>query len=348
VGFNDAWKYTAAIEEEEEGWQTGTLEQRKSILATIRAKDASKGRELLQQVWSQENAATRTELIQQLAIGLSETDLPWLEEQMNDKSIKVKEAVIELLKKIPSSSIVQLYWRLLKPSIEVRTEKKLLGFSNKTVLDISPIKEVDDFIFKTGIEKVSSEKNVSDQEFLLYQLLMSVPPSFLEQHTGLEKSEFLAAFQLAKNGAYQLPALAQAAIQIQETDWLKAILAQDHTRFYPQALSLLPQAEGEAYALQHSDKEDNLPDIIEQLIERGGEWGLDVTKAIFLFTANNPYQYNRPFYSGIVEQIPVSIIKELEQMAPQQEYLRMMWNSLSEYITKLLTLKSETQKAFNE
>ncbi|HYH15333.1 MAG TPA: DUF5691 domain-containing protein, partial [Flavisolibacter sp.] len=344
VAFNEAWKYTA-VQEEEELWQTGTLEQRKTVLATVRTEDPAKGLLLLQQVWSSENAATRAELVQQLETRLSHEDLPWLEEQLQEKSTKVKAVIIDLMKRIPSSSIVQLYWRLLQPSIEVRTEKKLLGLTSKTVIELTPIKEVDETIFKTGLEKVSSEKKVSDDVFLLYQLIMSVPPSFLEAHTGLEKAALLKALQQEE---VWLPALAQGAIQFKEVDWLRVIIAQDSTRFYADALSLLPQAEAEAYALQHSDNVDHLPDIIQQLIEREAEWGLEITRSIFRFTADNPYQYSRSFYNGIVHLIPVAIASELEQMAPEQSYTKSMWNSLSEYITRLLTLKSETRKAFNE
>jgi hypothetical protein len=345
--FNDAWKYTAASDENEL-WQTGTLEQRKKILAEVRSQDPAKGLELLQQVWAVENAAARTELVKQLVVGLDEEDRPWLETQLQDKSTKVKDEVMALLKRLPSSSIVQHYWQLLQPVIELRKEKALLGLSQKMVLEITPVKEVDETVFKTGIEKVSSEKKVKDDDFILYQLLMAVPPSFLEAHTGLGKADIINALLNSKKGKFFLPALAQGAIQFGDVDWLRAIIAQDPAHFFAEALSLLPQQEAEAYALKHSEVEEHLADIIDQLSNREQEWGADITKAVFSYTATNPYQYNRSFYNGIVHLLPVSIRMELEAFAPPESYYKSLWNNISEYITKLVTLKEETKKAFND
>jgi Family of unknown function (DUF5691) len=347
AAFNEGWKYTAPVDEEAL-WQTGTLDQRKKYLAAIRAQDPAKGRELLQQTWAAENAATRTELIQQLAIGLAEEDGSWLEAQLQEKSVKVKEEAMALLKQLPSSSIVQRYWQLLAPAIEVKMEKVLLGLSSKTVVEIAPVKEVDEGIYKTGIEKVSSEKKVSDAQFLLYQLIMAVPPSFFETHTGLEKAELLKAWLQSRQGKYLLPALLQGAIQFGEVDWLRAIIAQDSAHFFPEALSLLPASEAEAYALQHSEVEDHMSGIIEQLTSSEQEWSMELTRAIFRFTAKSPYQYSKTFYNNIIHVLPVSIINELETFAPPEDYYKTLWKTQSDYITQLATLKAETIRAFNE
>ncbi|HVG16137.1 MAG TPA: DUF5691 domain-containing protein, partial [Chitinophagaceae bacterium] len=85
--FNEAWKY---VQEpgEEDVWQTGTLVQRKSLLAKIREIDAAKGRQMLEQVWAQENAASKTEFVQQLYVNANADDVPWLETVLIDKSVK--------------------------------------------------------------------------------------------------------------------------------------------------------------------------------------------------------------------------------------------------------------------
>src|SRR5687768_2881713 len=89
--FNEDWNWTVTTNEEEL-WQTGTLDQRKKILAQIGNTDPAKGRELLQQVWHQENASSKTELVQQLANNAGADDLDWLEELLkNEKSNKVKD-----------------------------------------------------------------------------------------------------------------------------------------------------------------------------------------------------------------------------------------------------------------
>lgn len=344
--FNHEWKYVDTSTDEEL-WQTGVLEQRKNILAELRKTDSAKARELLQQTWTQENAATKTELVQQLQVNANEVDLPFLEEILNEKSVKVKEAALQILKAIPSSSIVQSYWKTLVSSIELKKERTLLGLSSKTILNFIPVKEIDESIYKTGIEKLSSDKKILDQDYLLYQLISSIPPYFLEQHTGLPKEQVLKAIHYSDKGKYFISAITRSAIRFRDVDWLKAVIALQENVFYPEAVMVLPQKEAEQYSLQHFDGDNAYP-IINALGDFEKEWGLELTKTILKFTAKNPYQYHKGFYNGIVHLLPVPVVGELGKCTPQEEHLKTMWSNLSEYITHLLTLKLQTSKAFKE
>jgi hypothetical protein len=344
--FNSEWKYVDTSTDEEL-WQTGVLEQRKNILAELRKTNPVKARELLQQTWVQENAAAKTELLQQLQVNANENDLPFLQEILNEKSVKVKEAALQILKTIPSSSIVQLYWKVLASSIELKKERTLLGLSSKIVLNFTPVKEVDEAIYKTGIEKLSSDKKVLDQDYLLYQLLSSIPPCFLKQHLGLPKEEVLKAIQNSSNGKYFISAITRSAIRFRDIDWLRTALPLQENMFYPEAVMVLPQKEAEQYSLKHFDGDNAYP-IINALGNFQQEWSVESTKVIFKFTAKNPYQYHKGFYNQIVHLLPVQVVGELEKCTSQEENLRTMWSNLSEYITHLLTLKLQTIKAFNE
>lgn len=344
--FNPGWKYVDTSTDEEL-WQTGALEQRKNILAETRTSDPEKARELLKQTWPQENATSKTELLQQIRVNASEKDLSFLEEALNEKSVKVKEAAIDILKLIPESSVVQLYWKHLQPSIELKKEKTLLGFSSKTVIQFLPVNEPDEFIYKTGVEKLSNDKNISDDNFLLYQLLAAIPPSYLEQRTGLTKEEVIRSIQNSLNGRYFISALAKAAIQFNDLDWLRSILALQDQPFYADALKVLPQKEAEQYAIENW-QDDNADQVIQTLSGFENEWGQGLAKAILKFTARNPYQYHRGFYNEMVHLLPLSIVEELETCTPQEVHVGTMWGNPSEHITQLLTLKSQTVKAFNE
>lgn len=343
--LNKEWKYHVPVDGEE-GWETGTLDQRKSILAQVREEDPARAREMLQQAWPQENAATRAELVQVLSLKAGAEDLPWLEGLLQEKSVKVRDAVVSVLKLIPSSSIVQLYWRLLSPSIELRKEKTLLGFGSKTVLELQPVKDVDEAIYKTGIEKMSSEKNVSDQNFLLYQLIMAVPPSLFESYTGLEKEALLKAVQQTAQGKNFIPAFGQAAVLFGDTGWLRAVMAADEDHLYIDALSRLPQEEAEKYAVRHLEDDAHAAAIGQRVVQFENEWSLELARAFLKHAAKSPYQYNRAFYNELVHLLPVAIGGELAGYAPKEEYLRGMWSSLSEHITKLISLKQQTVNAF--
>jgi len=346
--FNPAWKYGVIITEDTDVWQVGTLDQRKKFLADLRKSEPAKGRELLKDMWPNENAATKAELLQQLMVNLGEEDLPWLEELKNDKSAKVKEAAVQLLKKIPSSSIVQLYWDILRGSMQLRKEKTMLGLSSKWILEVLPLKEIDENIYTTGIEKMSSEKNVSDQNFVLYQLAMSVPPSFFQQHFNLGMDDILKALDHGSLGKDLLPAFGQAAIQFNELDWLRKAISRNDSKFYAEAFQLLPQQEAEKYAIVQLERDDKAAEIIKHLASWQGEWSSQLAKKVLKYTSKNPYNYQKGFYENVASLLPISITAELESFSPDEAYLKTMWLNISDHITKLISLKRETINAFTE
>lgn len=343
--FNEAWKYAEEVNDDDL-WQTGTLEQRKKLLAKIRKDDPAKGREMLQQVWAQENAAGKTELMQQLSINANSDDVAWLEELLNEKSIKVKEEVLSILKLIPSSSIIQSYWNILQQSIKVTTSKGLLGIGTKTILEVN-LAPIEEAIFKTGIEKLSSDKKTADEVFILYQLMKEVPPQFWEQHFGMEPKDIIKLFAKEEKYGSFIQALGQTAGKFKDLNWMRAVIENNDT-FFEEALAILPQPESEKYALRFFDKDERAVSSLEHLLDYSSEWSTELAKAVLRFTAKSPYQFNKAFYNNIVHLLPIPIAGELEKCTPKEEHFRAMWSNLSGYIIKLLELKLQTLKAFNE
>ena len=344
--FNTAWAFGRP--EEGDAWQTGTLEQRKIFLARTRNEDPAQARTLLQEAWPQENAADRTELVKQLSINAGADDLPWLETLLTDKSAKVKDAVTALLKAIPASSIVQAYWKIVQSAVRLKKERGLLGLTSKEVIDFGTPGSVDEWIYKSGIEKVSSEKNSSDDAFLLYQLMRHIPPAFLETHLGLDRQQIVRLLLQTAEGQQFLSAIGSAAISFGDRAWVRAVIAADGKRFYIDALGSLPQAEAEAYALRFLDTADAAGAIVNRATEFEREWSPEFSSALLAFTSQQPYQYHRSFYSEIIHLLPPAAAHELDRFTPKEEYAKHVWNGVREEIRKLLALKVETRKAFEE
>jgi hypothetical protein len=344
--FNREWKKGETLTEEE-SWQTGTLAQRKALLAGVREQNPARGRELLQQTWAQEPAATRAELLETLLINASEEDLPWLEEVQNEKSVKVKEVALQVLKGIPGSAIVQSYWRILQQSVWVNTAKGILGIGSKTSLEIK-LASVDPAIFKTGIQQLSDKAKTSDEDFILYQLMTAVPPRFWELHFNLDKKKILDLFAKEERTAALAPAFGLAASRFRDIEWLRAVISVDQLRLYGDAFELFPQKEAEQYALAFLDEDLSAAGVLSSIHHFKEEWSLDFTRAILHFTAKNPYQYTRSFYNDMASVLPAAIATELENCSPKEAYLRSMWTNLSDHIIRLLTLKQQTLKAFQE
>lgn len=343
--FNPAWIFSSA-QTDEELWQTGTIEQRKEILKQIRKTDPVKARELVEQTWALEDAATKTSFLEILGENAVADDIPFLEGLLNEKSKKVKEEALKLLKQIPGSTILEQYQEVIRQTVSIKKGKVLLGMGNKTTLDFHLPASIPEEVFKSGIEKLSGQKNISDESFIVYQLVSYIPPFFWKQHLECSAPEVIELFKKSEEGKRMIPALGLAVSRFKEIEWAKFFI-EDEKSFYSDLVPFLEKKERESYLLKFINVNTMTDAVIQLAIKEEEEWGIELTKAIFRHIAKNPYQYNRSFYNQYIHLIPVHIVGELERCTPPEENLRTMWSNTSEYIIKLITLKIQTIKAFN-
>lgn len=341
--FNSAWQY-AEPATDEELWQTGTLDQRKNTLGKIRNTDATKAREWLQQTWQQENAATKQAFLEELATNLSGEDVEWLESLSADKSQKVKDEALRLLKLIPESTIIKKYCEVLRASVLLKKEKALFGLTSKMVLHFNLIADIDEAVFKSGIEKLSSQKNISDEQYIFHQLIAQVPTSFWEDHLALSPKEIIEYFDKSDKGKALVDALALAVGKFKTNSWASYFMERED-KMYLDLVALLPTELKEKYTLKYFDREPAT--FINIILKEQKEWSLALTKKVLTFTAKNHYQYYRNFYNQHIYLIPIQAAGILESCSPTEEYAKNSWVTTSEYINKLLGIKQQINQAFN-
>ncbi|WP_205511646.1 DUF5691 domain-containing protein [Longitalea arenae] len=332
--FNPEWNFSTATTDTEL-WQTGSIEQRKGVLEELRKTDATTAREWVLQTWAQEDAATKVEFLLILANNVNEGDIAFLESLSKEKSKKVRDLALWLLKQIPGSPIVQQYQQVLQKTVTI----------GKKGLQIKLPAGLDESIFKTGIDKLSNSKEFTDEEFIVMQLMQSVPPLFWENRLNSTPDLIIRTMQKDATNKKFLPALVQAVVAFKDQRWATAFM-QNSQVFYIDIIPLLPVKEQEFYSIKFIDQ--FAENIIEHAIKREDTWSIDLTRAIFIHTARSVYQYNRSFYSRYIHCIPVGIVTELEKCAPPEEYLATTWRNTGEYITRLLELKKQTIQSFND
>jgi hypothetical protein len=338
-GFNPNWQFTAA-ETDEERWQTGKPEQRRQVLQQLRSTDPALARQWLQETWAQENANSKAELIKALEVNLSEKDLEWLESLATEKSQKVKEEVLNLLKRLPESSVIQMYWEVVQES--VRLKKGLL----KSTLSVQLPTDINEAIFKTGIERLSgNQNNITDEGFVIYQLMTFIPPHFWETYLKDTPENIIKLFGRDKISEELIKAIGMATGRFKDSAWTKFFL-HDEKKIYYDLLPMLSETERDEYLLTRFE---HMAEAAVNLLikENTSEWKLPIAKAVFKYIAANPYQYNRSFYSRNIHLIPVQMLEELDSFLPAEEYQRNTWRSTSEYVKKLLQLKQRTIQSFS-
>lgn len=233
--------------------------------------------------------------------------------------------------------------QILKQAVSIRKEKLLLGLSSKTSLHFELPSSIDENIFKSEIEKLSSTKEFTDDEFIIYQLIQFTPLTFWEQQLLLSREDIINLFQKDDIKKKFIPALVIAVTQFKDIKWAIALIQYAST-FYLDIIPLLPVQQQEYYSNKFFP--GNEESIIRYALQRETEWSAELTKNIFKHTAKNHYSYNRSFYNQNIHLIPVQIVGELEKCTPAEEYPKAIWSNTSEYIIKLVTLKIKTIKAF--
>lgn len=342
ASFNPEWNF-GSTDTPENIWQTGSLEQRKIVLQQVRETEPAAGLQWLQQTWQQEDAAVRAAFLDILRSTVNEGDIPFLESLVSDKSKKVKEIANELLRSIAASSIVQQYQQVLQQSVSLKKEKVLLGLGSKTSIEFHLL-VTDDRIYKTGIDKLSNNKEHTDDEFILLQLTEYLPPAFWEHHLQANKEQVIQYLQSDNTGKKLIPALVNATVRFKDVHWAKAL--QLHSEiFYIDIIPLLQPGEQDAFCIKFMQQ---FPDnILQHALKFKQEWSPELAFEIFKHTAKNTYQYTKTFYSNCLGLIPQQVLAQLNSINPGQEYYQDHWNNMSAYITKLVQLKQQTLKNFN-
>lgn len=345
--LNPEWDFYTQSTSADVIWTDGTPDERKGVLRDLRLTDPKRSIELLQSTWDKEGANEKAAFLEIMRINLSESDLPWLE-SLKEKAQKVNTLRQELLKLIPTSAIVQQYWNIVKEAVSIKTGKALLGMLNKTVIEVNEKQTFPEGIFKTGIDKLSSNKNISDEQFILIQLISSVSPANWNKHLSETPEHIIELFQKEKKSALYLPALCMAAARFDDKDWIKALL--DHAdsdlidSSIVQLIAALPEMDRDEYAVKYIKRKPN--ELIPTLLEQEKEWSVELAREVLKFTANEVYAYNRTFYKPAAMLIPVQLIAELESFTPSEEGKKVYWKNQSDELARLLDIKKQILQSF--
>ncbi len=341
--FNPAWNFST-LQTPEEIWQTGSLEERKEILEQTLQTDPAKAREWIKQTWPQEDAATKLVLLSLIAPFAGDNDIDFIEGLSKEKSKKIQAAANELLKTIPGSPVVIMYQNLLRAAVTVQKESSMLGLSKKSSLQFKLPEQVSEDLYKTGIDKLSSDKNWSDDEYILYQLIRNTPPPFWEEHLQLPADAVLEIFQKSDTGKKLLPALIMATANFRDTKWA-SVIAVNNTGFEKGLLPLLPVQQRDAYLNHFFAK--NINEVVDYASGTEQAWSIEMARLILKEAALKPYSY-MGFFQKVISQIPVVIANELSfYPVSTDQYAQSLWTNMSNEISRALSIKIQINKAFN-
>lgn len=331
--FNPAWKY-ALSPNADEVWSTGKFAERQQLLEHLRRHDPAKARELLSSTWKQENATHRADFLKLFREDLSEDDIPFLEELLNDKSQKVRSEANYMLRSLPGSSINNMAWGKLSGYIELKKRKQ--GASEINLKKISP---EDKELLLPGAER-ESEATVplKDDERWHYHMISVIEPKRWEEHFTLPANEIIGLFLQAKKTQKLLPAFSLAAHRSHNLEWAKALLnAKVMANSIPLML-LLPLRERES--IYREIMEDDISVVNNAFTdEPSHQWSLDFTRYVVKAASSDAYRYRREWYRTTTVHFHIDILKELDKFGPSDMAMKSFWQGISQEIVQTIELR---------
>lgn len=327
--LNNDWNFSRVVETPQDKWENGATAQRMEVLKEMRLADPVTALSWLQETWSKESAGVKTEFLNAIEPTIRETDTDWLETLVNERSKQVKDQALKLLKKLPSSSWHAKYWDIVSTAIRVD--------GNNVTISLPPI---DDSIFQSGIDKLSNDRKISDETYILYQLIELIHPSYWEKFLDRTAAEAISFF--SEHPALQafVPALIQATAWFKYQPWAQALM-QNSEVCHIEILPLLPAAQQQAVCEQFFDQQREA--ITRCAGDFTTQWSFTLAKQILSFAATQPYVYNQTYMNNVIHLIPVKIADTLDDIQAPDNWQTGYWSNIKTHLRKLLQVKKQVE-----
>lgn len=161
-------------------WRLGTTAQRLAYFRRLRAQDPAAARTLMVASWKKERAEAREGIVEALATGLGEADLPLLEMAITDRSGGVRQAAAQVLLHLPGSGLVQRAETLAASHMSVTKR-----FLRTTRVDCRPIEVTDEVLRdEYGERGTGDPSRVDVGPPAARRAAAGYPPALLEEVVG--------------------------------------------------------------------------------------------------------------------------------------------------------------------
>ncbi|BCL80034.1 hypothetical protein ccbrp13_24990 [Ktedonobacteria bacterium brp13] len=268
--YNPDWKWALTHRADENAsaetiWQEGIFTQRIEVLQRLRENQPAQARAWLAAAWSKEAAAERLILLDTLHSGLSMDDVPFLIQQLTDRSPQVRKRSAELLVTLPETTQAQLLMQRADEMLDYQPHTLQHGEILVTLPVMAGGRPADEQWCKdVDIAGSLGKKSKAEQWFNL--AISAIPPQHWEQRFHVNVEELLAALEgdpyevtLIKNWTRAAGLHATTAWQLPLLRWhLAQLLVEQKKRIYGQ--------EEEDYELTRQLLGRAEPSTIEQLL----------------------------------------------------------------------------------
>ncbi|MFI5936522.1 DUF5691 domain-containing protein [Actinoplanes sp. NPDC051494] len=197
-------------------WGTGTPGERLGLLASLRATNPAAGLALLRSTWATEAPEDRARFAGALSTGLSPADDTFLDEALDDRRKEVREAALDLLRRLPGSALGQRMTARAHAAVTLDGAR----------LVVVPPAELTPELHRDGISAQPS-RGTGVQAWLLEEVIAGTPLTTWTEAFGRDPAGVVA---LARGHDWATPLLhgwAKAAIAQRAPAWAAGLVDDD-------------------------------------------------------------------------------------------------------------------------
>ncbi len=342
LGLHPFFKHDLKLEISNENWAEilahGNLEQRVDVLKMLWESDAPKATEYVRNNWKSASAKEKVAFLATWKTFATLEDEMFILEQLENKAQSVREQALDILKILPNSHLAQQFQYVLAAAFAKKIDTKLMVMKTTKITFDAPL-GIDDIFFKRGIEKESTDKQFSNPEFWINQIMASVNPEFWEQHFELSPKEIVAQFAAQKALKKFLDALVLATVKFKNSNWAVELLP--NTKIFDiQLLEILPlmqkMSECEKYV-------GRFPNETMTILSKAGikQWTLEYSRQLMEYYSKNVYHFNRGTYKNIVPYLHKDTTKYMTNLLSEKESYYPYWQNITKDIEELLVQREE-------
>ncbi|WP_141727809.1 DUF5691 domain-containing protein [Thermogemmatispora onikobensis] len=230
-------------------WYEGSASERLALLRQLRVYNRPLARQLLEEVWPQEQRERRLALLETFEIGLEQDDEVFLEKVRNQRSYYERRLAVSLLLRLPSSAC-RRELPLLAHGLLQRVQQPEEGYVRAVLPETYPPRWQ-----RFGIEQKRLSVVQEQRTAWLRELISLVPPGYWEELLQLSPASIVRSLESTWRTEV-LAGLVEATRFHRTPSWARALLSwvdadtQEPLSGAEDLISCLEQEEAEQFLLQ--------------------------------------------------------------------------------------------------
>ncbi len=201
-------------------WDLASNDERLKILERVRKKDPDRAIELLEETWASESVNQRIKFLRVLDQSLSKDLEPFLESLLDDRRKEIRRTAVQMLSKIPGSSLSQRMFSRLEGLMTIKHRKE-----KKEKLEIELPDKLENDMIRDGIDPRIQWFKGGVKASRLGQMVALIQPHMWLDYFKMEAEQVIELFVRSDWGELLVQAMVESTFLHKNKEWTRALLS---------------------------------------------------------------------------------------------------------------------------